>query len=68
MYAVLVGNIGWVLQDVTDESIARETYERYIHMSECNTESRAYGESVSLWYDDEPLEVHEGFLDKEEYT
>lgn len=63
-WSVIVGNIGTVCADV-DEQTARKDFSTYLLQSMSNY-GRAAGESVSLWYDNEPVQEYQGTVEQQE--
>lgn len=64
-YSVLVGNVGWCVQDEADEEKARQSYAEYVAISKGSQGigHRGYNEHVSLWTSDsdDPLEEYEPY-------
>jgi hypothetical protein len=62
-YSVLVGNLGWVLQDCTDYDKAKKDFDDYVTISKIDTQHRGYQEQVTLWKrtdgDEEPIDEYE---------
>lgn len=48
-YSVLVGNIGWVMQDNPNKTEALNKYDTYVDISRTIKGHRAYREEVTLW-------------------
>ena len=61
-YSVLVGNIGWVLQDSPSYDQAKREYNNYVTISRTDRSHRAYQEPVTLWEledgSEEPIEEY----------
>lgn len=59
-YQVVVGNVGTM--DYTDRRLAEECYNTYVTLSK-KCETRAAGESVTLFKDGEIVKEHIGKID-----